>query len=225
MFRISTFRLSILFFLIALAFGSAAFAETCNGLSISTPSPLITGTKSEDYSTDIIACPGVSSNYVWSIVNGSLPAGLSATPGELCFLGKCITPLLHIGGVPTQGGASTFTVRLTDGATTVSKQYKLSIGVFKITTLSPLPSATRYLQYDQKISAVNGLPLTTWSIVSGNLPPGLSFRNDCFGWLPMCMPNEGEIYGTPTALGTYTFTVKIDDTALQITKQYSITVN
>ena len=56
----------------------------------------------------------------------------------------------------------------------------------------------------------------TWSLVNGALPPGLSFCT-AFG---ECTP--GQIFGSPTAAGTFTFTVRAQDGNAFATKQLSI---
>lgn len=55
----------------------------------------------------------------------------------------------------------------------------------------------------------------TFSVESGNLPDGLSLNSD-----------TGDITGTPTSAGTYTFTIGVTDLYSQtVTKQFSITVS
>lgn len=63
-----------------------------------------------------------------------------------------------------------------------------------------LPDATVNTPYRQSLSAVGGLPL--WSLENGEIPPGMSV--DAY---------TGEMTGTPTATGTYQFTVKGYDPA------------
>ncbi|SRR6266576_240303 len=76
-------------------------------------------------------------------------------------------------------------------ATTV--QYTLAI-----TTVS-LPDATIGAAYSVTLTASGGVPPYTWSIISGALPDGLS------------MDLDGNITGTPTTQGVYTFTVQVVD--------------
>ncbi|GAF87761.1 unnamed protein product, partial [marine sediment metagenome] len=60
---------------------------------------------------------------------------------------------------------------------------------------------------------VGGVPSYTWIISSGALPAGLS------------LSTTGEISGTPTATGTYNFTVEVQDANnLVVSKGFSITI-
>ncbi len=72
-----------------------------------------------------------------------------------------------------------------------------------IITMS-LPSATENAPYSATLRAASGTPPYTWSIVpsplGGDLPAGL-FLN----------PSTGVISGTPTGVGTSSFTVKVTD--------------
>ena len=68
--------------------------------------------------------------------------------------------------------------------------------------------------YSQHLSATAAQAPTTWSVVSGSLPPGLGLT-----------VATGEISGQPTATGTYTFTVQLSDAwGLNMTRALSIRV-
>ena len=54
--------------------------------------------------------------------------------------------------------------------------------------------------YSATMSVTGGTPGYTWSIVSGSLPSGMSL-----------MPSTGQISGTPTIAGGYSFKVQISD--------------
>jgi hypothetical protein len=71
-----------------------------------------------------------------------------------------------------------------------------------ITTTS-LPDATLGQAYSQSVTATNGTPPYSWSVVSGSLPPGLT--------LSTTGTPSTTISGTPTTLGTYAFTVQVTD--------------
>ena len=75
-----------------------------------------------------------------------------------------------------------------------------------------LPSGTVGTAYSQRLTAKGTAPIT-WSIVSGNLPADLSLNAD-----------TGVISGTPTAVGTATFTVKAENSVGSATKELSITI-
>lgn len=71
-------------------------------------------------------------------------------------------------------------------------------GAFQITTTT-LPDGTVGTPYDQVIEAT-GTPPYAWSIQSGALPTGLTLG-----------PATGQISGTPSANGTFNFTVRATD--------------
>ena len=76
-----------------------------NALTITTTS-LPSANIGVAYSQQLAASGGVSP-YTWSISTGSLPTGLTLSSGGL------------ISGSPTAAGSSTFTIQVTDSATTV----------------------------------------------------------------------------------------------------------
>jgi hypothetical protein len=72
----------------------------------------------------------------------------------------------------------------------------------QITTTSPLPSGGVQVAYSWRISASGGTPPYTWSVTAGQLPPGLKLT-----------AATGDILGTPTAAGTFSFTMQVKDSA------------
>ena len=66
--------------------------------------------------------------------------------------------------------------------------------------------------YSQTLTA-NGTEPIIWSIISGELPKGLTLKE-----------TTGEISGTPTAAGTASFTVKAENSAGSDTKELSIAI-
>jgi len=81
-----------------------------------------------------------------------------------------------------------------------------------ITTAS-LPNGTVGTAYSQTLAATGKTPIT-WSIASGNLPGGLS------------LSSAGVILGTPSASGTFNFTVKAaNGVTPDATKALSITIS
>jgi hypothetical protein len=92
--------------------------------------------------------------------------------------------------------------------------YFAPIGPLNITT-EFLPSGTLNYQYSATLGASGGVPPYTWSLGSGSLPPGLN------------LDASGLISGTPTAVGTYPFTVQLADAQSppMATAPLSITVN
>ncbi|MHC4712245.1 MAG: putative Ig domain-containing protein [Planctomycetota bacterium] len=161
------------------------------------------------YSETLQATGGVTP-YTWSIISGSLPAGLSltASTGE-------------ISGTPTTEETANFTVQVTDSqepADTDTQALSITIDPEPsgptITTTS-LPDGTRKVDYSAYVEATGGTLPYTWSIVSGSLPTGLGLNS-----------STGEISGNPKKSETKNFTVRCTDDASQWDEQaLSITIN
>lgn len=76
-----------------------------------------------------------------------------------------------------------------------------------------LPEATVAVPYSRSVTAVGGRAPYRWVVESGTLPQGLAFSQ------------FGEISGTPTTAGAFTFTVRVTDDANATTaKSLSLTV-
>ena len=164
-------------------------------LVIST-STLPGGTAGAAYGAFVSATGGLSP-YSWTIVSGSLPAGLSLnnTSGS-------------ISGTPSAAGSFSFTVQVTDGQVPADVATAgLSIAIagapapnpVAITTTA-LPNARRNKNYNRTLTATGGTTPYVWAVVTGSLPPGLSLNSA-----------TGVISGRATTLGQYAFTVRVTD--------------
>jgi len=71
-----------------------------------------------------------------------------------------------------------------------------------ITTTNPLPQATVNNPYNFVVQASGGTGTYTWAMTGGALPAGLTFNG-----------MQAFISGTPTAAGTFSFTVQVTDSA------------
>jgi uncharacterized delta-60 repeat protein len=82
-----------------------------------------------------------------------------------------------------------------------------------ITTVA-VPDGIKNTAYDTTLQSAGGVPPVTWSIISGSLPTGLVLN-----------PGTGQISGTPTVSGYFSFIVQATDTSLQMVSQaFSMTV-
>ena len=163
------------------------------GLVITTTSPLPTGQVNVAYSQTLAASGGTPPYASWVITGGAQPPGLSLSSGGA------------LSGTPTTAGTYTFAVRVTDSASaTASASFQLTISPpgLVITTTSPLLAGQVNVAYSQTLGASGGTPpYASWVITGGTQPPGLS------------LSSGGVLAGTPTTAGTYTFAVRVTDSA------------
>ena len=118
-------------------------------------------------------------------------------------------------GLATGSSAGTSTISATASGVSGSTTLTVQAAPLTITT-TLLPGGVRNTLYSATLSATGGTTPYRWSISSGSLPSGLSLNS-----------TTGAISGTPTATGTFSFTVKVTDSgspAQSATKTLSITV-
>jgi hypothetical protein len=120
-----------------------------------------------------------------------------------------------ISGTPTVAGSFAFAVRVTSGAGSATKNFRIIIaGPLTITTRS-LASTTVNRAYGQILTATGGHRPYAWSIASGSLPTSLTLN-----------ASTGRITGRSTTAGTYNFTVGVSDVnSLTASSDLYITVN
>ena len=125
-----------------------------------------------------------------------------------------------VGGTPTGQGTFTFTVHVTPfGATRPSANgtYSITVGSAPPLTIT-FPSAccnagTVGSSYLQNFFSSGGVGPFTWLVAAGQLPPGVVLTGN-------------HLSGSPTAAGTFTFTIKVTDSAgNQATEPGSITIS
>ena len=178
-------------------------------LRILTTSPLPAGTVSQVYSTQLQSAGGTGTRS-WALASGStLPAGLALAPTGL------------ISGTPTTAGTFSFSLILQDGSSppqTVSRRYSLTVAArLAITTTSPLTNGKVGDVYATVTLATTGQTgALTWSLNPGSaLPAGLT------------LSAAGQIAGTPTAAGLFTFTIRVQDagSGQVATQNFQITID
>jgi hypothetical protein len=150
------------------------------------------GTTGTAYSATFAVTGGVP-NYTFSIISGSLPAGLTlnASTGV-------------ISGTPTSSGTYSFTAKVTDSrGTTDTVTCSIAIAAVALDIQCGTCGnnrATAGTAYSSTLAATGGSGSYTYSIASGSLPAGVTLNS-----------STGAISGTPTTGGTYTFTSKETD--------------
>ena len=140
----------------------------------------------------------------WSVIGGSLPAGLSISSSNGV-----------LSGTPAASGVSTFTVQAANTAGSNSKSFSLTVApnaIAPIVTTVSLAAGTVGTGYSQTLTASGTAPIN-WTIISGSLPAGL--------WINT---SNGIMGGTPTAAGSVTLTVQATNSAGSNSKALILTI-
>jgi large repetitive protein len=133
-----------------------------------------------------IAVSGGSAPYTFAVSAGALPAGLLLNPASGIVSGMPAGPL----------GAYSYTITVTDGNGNADTH------VYSGTVTAPLVMLTATVSngavssvYTDEINATGGTA-HTFAVTAGSLPPGVILN-----------AATGVLSGTPTLLGTFTFTI------------------
>jgi CSLREA domain-containing protein len=155
----------------------------CPGVTLN-PASLPGGTLGTAYNQSVSASPAGS--YSYRVTSGALPGGLTLNPAN-----GVIT------GTPTASGTYSFTIAATAGTCAGSQSYTVTIVCSGVSfTTTTLPGAQAGVAYSQTLG-VNPAGSYTFSLVTGNLPPGFTLN-----------AATGVISGMATATGSYSFTVQ-----------------
>ncbi len=160
------------------------------------PATVPNGTVAAAYSQTITASGGTAP-YAFAVTAGTLPAGLTLSPGGV------------LSGTPTAGGTFNFTVTATDnsafpGPFSGSQAYTLVIAPPTISLpATALPGGTLGSAYSASITAASGgTSPYSYAVTAGALPGGLTLN-----------PSTGAITGTPSALGGFNFSITATDSS------------
>ena len=168
-------------------------AAPVSPLTINT-SQLNSGQSGTPY-TASLQVSGGNPAYTWSVTSGSLPAGLTLSAAGV------------LSGTPQSAANYAFAVTVADHGSPVQHQLKaFSLSITKpvlplVVSTADLAAAQVGTPYSMSLQASGGTPAYQWSLASGSLPKGLS------------LSAGGLVTGTPTQVGTSTFTVNVADTS------------
>jgi Ice-binding-like/Putative Ig domain len=171
----------------------AVITPACPAIALS-PAIVPAGTVGLPYSQLITASGGVAP-YTFTVVGGTLPAGLSLSASGL------------LAGTPSVAASSTFTVRAVDANScpgtipyTIVVSPAVPPGCPAITVTPPTaPGGTVGIAYSQLLAATGGAGPYSFSLTAGTPPAGLT------------LTPAGLLAGTPTAVSSSTFTVRALD--------------
>ena len=149
------------------------------------PASLPNGSVGAAYNQTLSATP--SGSYAFAVSGGALPGGLTLSSAGV------------LNGTPTASGTFSFTVKATGfGSCFGTRSYTVTVAAACApVTLPSLPNAVRGVSYYGDLSGTLPSGSYTFSLDGGALPAGLTLDN-----------LFGALVGTPTASGTFAFTLK-----------------
>ncbi len=165
-----------------------------------TPTTLPAGALTSAYTPTTLTATGGTAPYLYTVSSGGTPPGMTVSGGGV------------LSGTPTATGTFNFTVRATDSGPNNANANGPFYGSQAYTVvingppLSMAPSSLTNAQvgtpYGNNINASGGTAPYTYSISAGTLPAGLNLNS-----------SSGALSGTPTAGGSFNFTVSAHDSA------------
>ena len=150
---------------------------------------------------------GASSAVTWKIMSGQLPSGLALDSSSGI-----------ISGTPIANSTSAITIQAADAKTSTSAQFFFL--VWSKLIINPVSPAPAHLgaPYSVSISGQGSTGISSWTVSAGQLPPGLSLTVS-----PLNV-NLAFVSGTPSQVGTYSFTVQAQDYSVPQTATMNITI-
>jgi hypothetical protein len=129
-----------------------------------------------------------------------LPSGLSINSASGAISGTPIGPVGTASAVITVADTATPTPQ------TASRTLTVHVADPLVVTPTSLPDGRVGLPYVMIIGATGGFGFRTWTVIGGNLPQGM-------GLIGPDLNGAGRLVGIPTSGGTYSFLVRVTDSA------------
>jgi uncharacterized protein DUF1566/lectin-like protein/putative Ig domain-containing protein/List-Bact-rpt repeat protein len=168
------------------------YMHVSDALQLQTTS-LSSGVTDKPYYQTLQAANGLPP-YSWASNLGQLPAGLSLDSKSGM-----------ISGVPLTSGNYAFTVAVTDSdnpAQISEQDYSINVVQTDKIITTNLPPVTQNSSYSVALESSGGVVPLNWAVVDGSLPSGITLD-----------PDRGILSGTPSSCGSFSFTVKLADSA------------
>ncbi len=165
-------------------------AAACPVITVG-PATVPPGRMAVAYSQQLTASGGTGP-YVYTVLSGALPAGLTLSSGGL------------IAGTPTTLGSTPVTIQAADGSGcpgVIAHTIVIAAATCPVVTVGPatLPAGTVAVAYSRQLTASGGTGPYVFTVLSGALPDGLS------------LSSGGLLSGTPTTLGSTLVTIQAND--------------
>jgi hypothetical protein len=173
---------------------SASLAIAVNAdLSIAT-TKLSLGYVNSKYSVTLVSAGGSGTGNTWSLLSGSIPAGITLSSAGL------------LSGAPTSSGARTFTVQVKDSAdNTANATFTLTVNpALSVTSPRILPVGYAGSNYSTTLTAGGGSGTGYKWTATSTLPQGLT------------LTTAGVLSGLPAVAATSSINVKVTDSASNI---------
>src|SRR5579864_751863 len=164
------------------------FAAPAQSAIAISPATLPNWTVNVAYSQTLSAS-GCLVSCAWS-ATGTLPTGLSLSSSGV------------ISGTPSATGSFNFTVTAADLASSGSQAYTVVINSAPSITTASLPDGKVNTAYSQTVGVAGGTSPYSFSVSAGALPSGLTLS-----------ASSGQISGTPSTAGVFSFTLTVTDSA------------
>lgn len=188
--------------------GDGQTADVALTLSITEGPPSIVTTSLPDGELDVaytadLEAEGGDGAFAWSLVEGSLPDGLTLDGGGT------------ISGTPSAIGMFTFTVGVSSAGQADEQELEIEV------VAAPVQLVSRYLiggsvgeGYADEVEAEGGDGSVDWSVVAGALPGGITLN-----------PTTGALTGAPSGAGVFYFTVRAESAGTSDEHTFAVAIS